>query len=99
MSNQNNSRPTPPVVVVKDQEVVGISSFLLLPAILASVVFNGGLMILLYFIFQTLAGSATAMEVVKVETVVNAEPAVEKPSRDPFLTSDVDPAAQEFDTD
>src|SRR5207302_923667 len=99
MSNQNNSRPAAPVLVVKDQEVVGISLFLLLPAILASVVFNGGLMILLYFIFQGFAGSATAMETVKVDTVVNAEPADEKPNRDPFLTSDIDPAAQEYDTD
>ena len=100
MSNQNNSRPAPaPVVVVKDQEVVGISLVLLLPAILASIVFNGGLMVLLYFIFQGFASSAAAMETVQVDSVVNAEPADEKPSRDPFLTSDVDPAAQEPDTD
>jgi hypothetical protein len=87
------------VVVVKEHEVVGISLVLLLPAILASIVFNGGLMVLLYFIFQGFASSATAMETVQVDSVVNAEPADEKPNRDPFLTSDVDPAAQEPDTD
>src|SRR5438045_1121202 len=102
MSNENNSKPKPvaaPVVVVKDQTVVGISLFTLMPAVLDSILFNGGLLAALYFLFQSTTPAAAAMEPVKEETVVNADPAEEKPTKDPFLTTDIDPAAQEFDTD
>lgn len=99
MANQNNSRPAAPVVVVKEQEVVGISPVLLAPAVLASVLLNGGLMLVLYIIFQSLPNFATALESVKEETVVNAEPPDKDINKDPFLTSDIDPAAQEPDTD
>ncbi len=100
--NNVNSKPKAapaPVVVVKDQRVVGISILALLPAVLASVLFNGGLLAALYFLFQGTAPAATPLETVKEEQVVNADPAEEKPSKDPFLTTDIDPAAQEFDTD
>jgi hypothetical protein len=102
MSMQNNSKSMPapaPVVVLKDQSVVGISLFALMPAVLASILFNGGLLAALYFLFQGTSAPVAAMETVKSETVVNADPAEEKPSKDPFLTTDIDPAAQEFDTD
>jgi hypothetical protein len=100
MSIQNNNKPRgpAPVVVVKDQNVAGINLFMLLPAVVASILFNGGLMAVLYFIFQGTT-TVTAMEAIKNETVVNADPPDEKPSKDPFLTTDIDPAAQEFDTD
>ena len=63
MSIQNNSKPGPaPVVVVKDQQVVGISMFMVMPAVLASILFNGGLIAVLYFVFQGFTGVATAME-------------------------------------
>ena len=70
MAMQNNSKPKPgpaPVLVVKNQQDVGISLFVLMPAILASVLFNGALMAILYFIFQGMATMATAMEAVKDE--------------------------------
>jgi hypothetical protein len=100
MANENNSKPRPaPVVVVKNQRGVGISLFLLMPAILASVLFNGALMAVLYFIFQGMTTTATAMETVRDESMVNADPVDDKPNKDPFSTGDIDPAAQDPDTD
>jgi hypothetical protein len=104
MSSQQNSKPkTPaPFLVVKNQTAVGISALVLIPAVVASIVFNGGMIAVLYFLFQNLSLSdASAMEAVKDETVINADPdeADEKLKKDPFLAIDIDPAAQEFDTD
>jgi hypothetical protein len=86
------------VVVIKSQNVPGISLLLLWPALVASLVFNGGLMVLLYLLFQGFAPWATATEVVNAQTFVNAE-AADEPSPDPFLTADHDPLAKERDTD
>ena len=81
MSHQNNSKPKAlaPFLVVKNQTAVGISALVLIPAILASIVFNGGLIAVLYFLFQTLSlNDAAAMETVKEETIINADPVDDK---------------------
>src|SRR4051794_39623598 len=102
MSVQNNSRPAAPVVVVKEQDFGGISLLLLVPAVIASVVFNGGLMVVLYFVFQAMPSyAATAMESVKDPPVVNAEPdsADKIDSKEKFLTQDVNPDGSELNRD
>ncbi len=99
MSTPTNARPAP-FLVVKDHRVRGISLFMVMPAILASILFNGGMLAGLYFVFQaTASAEGSSTELVKEETLVNADPQEEKPSNDPFVTQDIDPAAQEFDTD
>ena len=101
MSGQNNTRATAsPVVIVKEQPRNSISFFRLLPAALASVLFHAGLVGLLLVVLQD-PSDAPALETVAQENAVNADPPAEEvaEAKDPFLTTDIDPAAQEFDTD
>lgn len=100
MSSANSKPKAAPVVVVKELPNENKKNVVrLIPAFLASLLFNGGLMGLMMLIFQT-PPAAPALEPPKDEPqVVNADPPEEKPSNDPFLTTDIDPAAQEFDTD
>ncbi|MCI0642060.1 MAG: terpene cyclase/mutase family protein [Gemmataceae bacterium] len=99
MSIQGNSKPsTPPVIVVKEPYSSAKNMIRLIPAAIGSAVFHAGLILLLLVILKD-PQAAPAMESVKDEATVNADPAEQKPSNDPFLTTDIDPAAQEFDTD
>ncbi len=102
MSAQNNSRPQPqqrapgaPVIVRKEDDRPNDLKRLL-PAALMSAVFHVVLLGLL-FLFGTASQAEQPVE--ENQTAMQAEPIDEKPSNDPFLTSDVDPAGQEFDTD
>ena len=102
MSASNSKpRPTPLVVVVNEQQDVGVSKFVMGAAVLASALFNGGLLAVLFVVFAALpAFSYPALEDAKEETVVNAEPtAPDKGATDPFLTADVNRAALDVDTD
>ena len=102
MSSQNAKPTQAPVVVVKEQPRNSISVILVMVAALMSFLFHAGLVLLLLFVLPG-SSEAPAMEPAgKEENAANAEQATpedEKPSKDPFLTTDIDPAAQEFDTD
>lgn len=99
--NTNNSKPKPAgaVVVAHDLEFHDGRKQLvrLVPAALLSVLFH----VVLFGVFFLLAPSGqadTQLEVKDDATPVNTDNA-EPEKKDPFLTTDVDPAAQEFDTD
>src|SRR5262245_44293824 len=96
-----NAKPRPaPVVVRHDSE--GSSDFWrLLPAALGSAVFHGLLFLVLFlFSSDSNADTRTETELQRPEDVVKIDPP-EKPkeANDPFVTEDIDPARQEFETD
>ena len=98
----SNTRPRQaPVVVAHDLE--GGGDFLrLIPAGLASAIFHVGLFALLFLILSNTTTAETQTEADKEDKseVVKAEPQEKPPeSNDPFSTTDLDPARQEFDTD
>src|SRR5688572_13014200 len=94
---QANSKPkTAPVIVLKNQDTGSINFLRLLPAVLASILFHGALIGLVLLLVLGMATEGPALEPNKDDPVVNADPPEEKPSSDPFMTTDIDPAAQEF---
>lgn len=101
MAPQTNSRPqarsTSPVIVRKENTRPN-EWLRLLPAALLSAVFHVVLLGLL-FLFGSPSQAEPPVEKAKDDSVMQAESTDEKPSSDPFLTSDVDPSGQEFDTD
>jgi hypothetical protein len=103
MSEENNTnskpRPAPAVVVAHEMDYSDSKKQLarMVPAALASILFHA----VLFGVFFLLAPSGqadTLMEKKDEPTPVNTDNADDN-KKDPFLTTDVDPAAQEFDTD
>ena len=99
-ADNTNSKPKPqaPVVVAHGLDSSGNKELVrLLPAVVLSGLFH----VVLFGAFFLLipAGQAdTQLEKKDEATPVNTDSA-EDSKKDPFLTTDVDPAAQEFDTD
>src|SRR5256714_1089979 len=100
MATPTNAKPRPaPVVVRHDNQ--GSSEFLrLLPAALGSAVFHALLFGALFLFSSDSPADTAQMEAEGKEDVVKVD-APEKPreANDPFVTEDIDPARQEFDTD
>jgi hypothetical protein len=98
-NNVNNSKPknAAPVIVVREEHSDMRRYFLLfMPAALASIVFHA----VLLFVFFLLSPSSQGEEKggPPEESIVNADQPVDE-KKEPFQTVDVDPAAQEVDTD
>jgi hypothetical protein len=70
----------------------------LIPAVFASVVFHGVLLGLFFLGVMTLGAGAAAPKETVTDATINADPVVEE-KKDPLLATDIDPAAQEIDTD
>src|SRR5688572_4059376 len=100
MSADVNSKPKPmtPVVVAHGLDNTGNKELLrLLPAVVLSGLFH----VVLFGAFFLLIPSGqaeTQLERKEEATPVNTD-AMDETKKDPFLTTDVDPAAQEYDTD
>lgn len=96
-----NAKPRAAVVVRHDPH--GNREFLrLIPAALGSAVFHVLLLVLLFLFGASAAADATTQteKVDKNEDVVKVDPPEKPPeANDPFTTTDLDPARQEFDTD
>jgi hypothetical protein len=96
----DNSRAKPAVVVAHDfgMHDRGVQSTMLLLAGGGSLVFHVVLFGLFFFLVSLTGAANPPTEKAPEETPVATE-AVDEAQKDPFLTTDVDPAAQEFDTD
>ncbi len=106
MSMQENSRPKPAAkpALIREPSVpmgrTGVSLLLVFPAVLISCLFNGGILFALYLLSAPASAGASRppLEETKAEAIVQADPAPEPESKDPLTITDVDPAAQEPDT-
>src|SRR5436190_425149 len=97
--SQANATPRPrptPMVVVRDQSFGAVDWLRLLPSALMSAVVHV-LLIGLLFLFSSPSQADDAKE--KIEAPIQAEAPEEPGKNDPFLTTDVDPAALDFDQD
>lgn len=97
--SQASPKPTTrqaPVVVLREKRSNYRDLLRLFPAALLSALFHTALIGLL-FLLSSPSQAEPALE--KAETPVQADPPEEKGKSDPFLTTDVDPAAQDIDTD
>jgi hypothetical protein len=101
MSTENSKlKPAASVVVAHDLGMNdgGIEMVRFLPAALMSLVFHVGLIGVFFLLLGLTEGGQPALEKTPDETPVATE-STDDVKKDPFLTTDVDPAAQEFDTD
>src|SRR5262245_6505219 len=100
MANPNNPAPaTPPVIVIKEQPGNLRDLVRFLPAAAGSLVFHIALLGLLVLVVNISPASPPPTES-KEENIVNADPVDDKkPTSDPFLTTDINPARDEADTD
>src|SRR4051812_16984883 len=94
MSNARTPR-APVIKVPTTQDKVSLWRFV--PAAMASALFHICLLGLLLFLISSTQARPTP-ELAALEGGADVE-AVDHTKKDPFLTGDVDPAAQEFDTD
>src|SRR5262249_28431951 len=83
-----------PVVVRHNLDRGKTTVGMVLPAVIASTLFNGAI-IGLMFLLPAPSGATTERN----EQVAQSETPDTPPPKDPFATGDEDPAAQEFDTD
>lgn len=93
------TRPAAPPIVVHLEDNRGSRLWLrFLPAALLSGVFHAALIFLLVLLMSGSGQAEPATEEI-IETKVMADTPPPPEKKDPFLTTDIDPAAQEFDTD
>ncbi len=95
MAAQNNSklaRNPAPLVIRRNDDKAGSDFIRLLPAVFISILVNGGLLGLLFFISSP-SQAETLLEAAPTETTVQPDPQEEPKSTDPLVTSDIDPAA------
>ncbi|MBI3407168.1 MAG: terpene cyclase/mutase family protein [Planctomycetes bacterium] len=101
MANLNNSKPAaPPVIVITEQPDNLRDLVRFLPAAAGSIVFHIALLGLLFLVVNISPASAPPTETKNQENTVNADPVDDKKmDNDPFLTTDINPARDETDTD
>lgn len=100
MSTASSSGPATPMVVVREQPGGTSELVRFLPAALGSVIFHALLIGLLFLVVrESPASSQDADNKANEENTIQADQVDDKKSSDPFLTTDIDPAMQEADTD